>query len=111
MWISYLRLKNYIGVKNGLHKNEVEIKFNIPVEPRTLQKKFIRINGNPLPGAAVLSFNKAGNKIKILIPVSVVLGSEKDEPFYIDLPEAKSFNHIPLYSSHFDDIHCCSLRG
>ena len=29
MWISYLRLKNYIGVKNGLHKNEVEIKFNI----------------------------------------------------------------------------------
>ena len=85
---------------------EIEIKFNIPVEPRTLQKKFIRINGNPLLDAAVLSFNKAGNKIKILIPVSVVLGSEKDEPFYIDLPEAKSFNHIPLYSSHFDDIHC-----
>ena len=85
---------------------EIKIKFNIPADPRTLQRQLIHINGKPLPPDAVLSFNKAGNKIRILVPMSFIFGTPdgKNRQFYIDLPEAKSFNHIPLYSSHFSDM-------
>lgn len=88
---------------------EIEIKFNMPADPRTLQKKHISINGQFLPTDAVdalVAFNKAGDKMKLLIQDSFLSGG-KDMPnrsFYIDLPEAKSFNHVPLYLSHFDDI-------
>jgi len=85
---------------------EIEIKFNIPADPRTLQKTRISINGRFLPADALIAFNKAGDKMKIVIQSSF-LSDEKDTAnrlFHIDLPEAKSFNHIPLYHSHFDDI-------
>ena len=87
---------------------EIKIKFNIPADPRTLQKNLIRINGKLLPAASLLFFNKAGNKIRIMIPVSFIfeMPDGKKRPFHIDLTEARSFNHIPLYSSHFGDIRC-----
>ena len=87
---------------------EIKIKFNMPADPRTLQKKNISINGQFLPADALIAFNKAGDKIKILIRDSF-LSAGKDtpnRPFHLDLPEAKSFNHIPLYLSHFDDMEC-----
>lgn len=85
---------------------EIKIKFNIPADPRTLQKHSIHINGKPLPPDAFLSFNKAGNKIKILVAASFLFGAQaaKDGRFHIDLPEAKSFNRLPLYRSHFGDM-------
>ncbi len=85
---------------------EIEIKFNMPADPRTLQKNHIAINDRVLPADALVAFNKAGDKMKIVIQTSF-LSDGKDtahHPFHIDLPEAKSFNHIPLYRSHFDDI-------
>ena len=87
---------------------EIEIKFNMPADPRTLQKKNISINGQFLPADALIAFNKAGDKIKILIRDSFLSGGKNmaNRPFHIDLPEAKSFNHIPLYLSHFDDMEC-----
>lgn len=85
---------------------EIKIKFNIPADPRTLQKQSIRINGKPLPPDALLSFNKAGNKLKILVPASFIFETPdgKGEQFHIDLPEAKSFNQLPLYRSHLGDM-------
>ena len=85
---------------------EIKIKFNIPADPRTLQKQSIRINGKPLPSDAVLFFNKAGNKIKMLVSAVFIFGEhgKKDGAFYIDLPNAKSFHQISLYRSHFGDM-------
>ena len=85
---------------------EIKIKFNIPADPRTLQRQSIHINGKPLPPDAFISFNKAGNKVKILVPASFIFGmrNEKEGQFHIDLPEAKSFNRLPLYHSHFADM-------
>lgn len=85
---------------------EIEIKFNISADPRTLQKKHISLNGQFLPAEALVTFNKAGDKMKILIRDSFLFdGKDKqNHPFYIDLQQAKSFNNVPLYHSHFDDI-------
>lgn len=87
---------------------EIEIKFNMPADPRTLQKKNISINGQFLPADTLLAFNKAGDKMKLLIQTSFLSDRKNmaNRPFHIDLPEAKSFNHIPLYLSHFDDMEC-----
>lgn len=87
---------------------EIEIKFNMPADPRTLQKKNISINGQFLPADVLLAFNKAGDKMKLLIQTSFLSDGKNmaNRPFHIDLPEAKSFNHIPLYLSHFDDMEC-----
>ena len=85
---------------------EIEIKFNMPADPRTLKKKHIALNNHFLPADVLVAFNKAGDKMKILIQNSF-LSEETDvinQPFYLDLPEAKSFNHLPLYHSHFDDL-------
>ena len=80
----------------------IEIKFNIPADPRTLQKHSIFINEKPLMQDSRIVFNKAGNKIKIFIRV------DKDNkigmPLQIDLPDAKSFNNIPIYRSRFTDM-------
>ncbi|MGP1455294.1 MAG: sensor histidine kinase [Treponema sp.] len=87
---------------------EIKIKFNLPADPRTLQRSSIRINGKPLPPQAHLSFNKAGNKLKILLPASFIfdMQNEKKGLFHLDLPEAKSFNRLPLHHSHFGDMRC-----
>lgn len=85
---------------------EIEIKFNIPPDPRTLRNEFIRINGKPLPPDARIVFNKAGTKIKILLRRAFISDAHerRDRPFQIDLPEAKSFNAIPLYRTYFPDL-------
>ena len=85
---------------------EIEIKFNIPPDPRTLRNEFIRINGKPLPPGARIVFNKAGTKIKILLRRTFISDAHerRDRPFRIDLPEAKSFNAIPLYRTYFPDL-------
>lgn len=85
---------------------EIEIKFNIPADPRTLQRKHISLNGQFLPAEALVTFNKSGDKMKILVRDSFLFdGKDKqNHPFYIDLQQAKSFNNVPLYHSHFDDI-------
>ena len=83
---------------------ELEIKFNIPVDPRTVQKQHIRINGNPLPPEAIIAFNKAGTKIKILLPVEIIISRRGEQFFRIELPDAKSFNNMPLYQARFDDL-------
>lgn len=87
---------------------EIEIKFNMPADPRTLQKKHISINGRFLPAGALVAFNKAGDKMKIVIQSSLLSDENgmANRLFHIELPEAKSFNHISLYYSHFDDIEC-----
>ena len=81
---------------------EIEIKFNIPADPRTLQKHSIFINEKPLMQDCRIVFNKAGNKIKIFIR------ADKEKkigmPLQIDLPDAKSFNNIPIYRSRFTDM-------
>jgi len=85
---------------------EIEIKFNIPPDPRTLRNEFIRINGKPLPPDARIVFNKAGTKIKILLRKDFIFDAHerRDRPFRIDLPDAKSFNAIPLYRTDFPDL-------
>ena len=85
---------------------EIEIKFNIPPDPRTLRNEFIRINGKPLPPDARIVFNKAGTKIKILLRKVFISDAHerRDRSFRIDLPEAKSFNAIPLYRTYFPDL-------
>nr|WP_180485070.1 hypothetical protein [Treponema socranskii] len=85
---------------------EIEIKFNIPPDPRTLRNEFIRINGKPLPPDARIAFNKAGTKIKILLRKDFIFDAHerRDRPFRIDLPDAKSFNSIPLYRTDFPDL-------
>ena len=85
---------------------EIEIKFNIPPDPRTLRNEFIRMNGKPLPPDARIAFNKAGTKIKILLRKDFISDAHerRDRPFRIDLPDAKSFNSIPLYRTDFPDL-------
>lgn len=85
---------------------EIEIKFNMPLDPRTVQKQSIRINGTPLPPDTLIAFNKAGDKIKMLIRASLLFGEYEGTGhiFQIDLPEVQSFNHIPLYRSQFGDL-------
>ena len=85
---------------------EIEIKFNIPPDPRTLRNEFIRINGKPLPPDARIVFNKAGTKIKILLRKDFIFDAHarRDRSFQIDLPDAKSFNAIPLYRTDFPDL-------
>ena len=85
---------------------EIEIKFNIPADPRTLRNELIRIDGKPLPPDARIVFNKAGTKIKILLRRAFLFGAhaQSDRPFQIDLAEAKSFNAVPIYSSRFPDL-------
>ena len=85
---------------------EIEIKFNIPPDPRTLRNEFILINGKPLPPDARIVFNKAGTKIKILLRKVFISDAHerRDRPFRIDLPDAKSFNAIPLYRTDFPDL-------
>lgn len=88
--------------KNNLA--ELEIKFNIPVDPRTLQKRHIRINGSSLPSEAIVAFNKEGTKIKILLPIEIIVSRRSEPFFHIELPDAKSFNNMPLYQMRFDDL-------
>ena len=85
---------------------EIEIKFNIPPDPRTLRNERIFINGKPLPPDVRVIFNKAGTKIKILLRRDFIFDAyaRHDRPFHIDLPDAKSFNGIPLYRTHFPDL-------
>ena len=86
---------------------EIKIKFNIPADPRTLQNKSVRINGKPLPPDARILFNKAGNKIKILVRASFIFDKNEKhaQPFQIDIPEAKGFNALPVYCAQFDGIY------
>ena len=85
---------------------EIGIKFNIPPDPRTLRNEFIRINGKPLPPDARIVFNKAGTKIKILLRKDFIFDAHarRDRSFQIDLPDAKSFNAIPLYRTDFPGL-------
>ena len=87
---------------------EIEMKFNMPVDPRTLQRHHILINDKPLPADALLYFNKTGDKIKILIKTTVIFAADREQnrPFQILLQEARSFNNMPLYHSRFDDLYC-----
>lgn len=87
---------------------EIEMKFNMPVDPRTLQRHHILINDKPLPSDVRLHFNKAGDKIKILMQAAALFTAEQEQnqPFHIELPEARSFNNMPLYHSRFDDLYC-----
>lgn len=87
---------------------EIALKFNMPVDPRTLQRNLIYINEKPLPADAQLSFNKAGDKIKILMQAAALFAANQNQPqpLHIMLPEARSFNALPLYHNRFDDLYC-----
>ena len=85
---------------------DIEIKFNMPPDPRTLRNESVLINGKPLPSDVRIAFNKAGTKIKILLRRHFIFdtNARRDRMLQIDLPDAKSFNAIPLYRTYFPDL-------
>ena len=85
---------------------EIEFNFYIHAVTRTLRIEFMRIYGKPLPPYSRFFFNIAGTNIKILLRKDFIFDAHerRDRPFQIDLPEAKSFNAIPLYRTYFPDL-------
>jgi len=82
----------------------VDIRFNVPIDPRTVLPEFIQINGMQLSSDTHVAFNKAGSVLRFRLAPSVCTGLIKDgiRAFSLDLTEAASFNGTELAGKHFE---------
>jgi len=72
--------------------------FNVPIDPRTVQNKFIKINGKPLSEKTKIIYNKEGTALRLMFP-------KLNTDFYsIDIGNILSFNGAMLKTQHFENI-------
>ncbi len=88
--------------ENG--KQRIDIRFNVPIDPRTVKKQQILIDGFSLPDETLIVFNKAGTILRIELPVP------SKKTFCLELKNAESFNGTLLAQKQFDAL-CSNYEG
>lgn len=88
--------------ENG--KQRIDIRFNVPIDPRTVKKQQILIDGFSLPDETLIVFNKAGTILRIELPVP------SKKTFCLELKSAESFNGTLLAQKQFDAL-CSDYEG
>ena len=100
----YVREIETDQAKNGTLR--IDIRFNVPIDPRTVTLPYIQINESPLPQEVRVVFNKAGTVMRLKIPAAyyAVIKQHSPTSFRLDLLQAASFNGIPLSKKTFDPV-------
>ena len=74
------------------------IHFSAPVDPRSLDKKSVYLNGKPAGRGTRFEYNKTGTAIRVSIE------NPEDETFSLEFFGLEAFNGEPLVESFFDGI-------
>lgn len=87
-------------------KIKLEVKFNMQIDPRTVNVANILLNGTPIPQSSRLSFSKRGDKFEIEFPLALLSNYyASGGAFTLTLGDIKSFNNVALQESVFDDLY------
>ena len=95
-------------VLSGNNQIFIDIHFNTAVDPRTVTIKSILLNNEPLPADTGRMFNKAGNVLRLSLPLTY--SSELMKSGYTQLQltlcSAESFNGTKLSQNQFGGLSC-----
>jgi hypothetical protein len=81
-----------------MHGRVLMVRFNMPVDPRTVSMQSILINGMPLPAETVVRFNKTGALVEIRFI------KQFSSPFTLDVSKVTAFDGSALTLSSFTGI-------
>jgi len=86
----------------------IDIHFNTAVDPRTVTISSILINNEPLPSDTGRMFNKAGNVLRLSLPLtySSALIKSGYTQMQLTLCSAESFNGTQLSRNQFSELSC-----
>jgi len=95
--------------QKGNERFRIDIHFNVPIDPRTVQPDRILLNGTSLPSGTDTIFNKAGTVLRLQFPEEydgTAFLKSTGQSFSVSLPDAKSFNGTPLTVKQFGGMYC-----
>lgn len=82
----------------AMHTRVLTVRFNMPVDPRTVNGKTILINGKKLPQGTFMRFSKTGVLVEIKFPEPM------NEPFALDVSQVTAFDGSQLSLGTFTGI-------
>src|SRR5574344_1263406 len=82
----------------AMHTRVLTVRFNMPVDPRTVNGKTSLINGKKLPQGTFMRFSKTGGLVEIKFPEPM------NEPFALDVSQVTAFDGSQLSLGTFTGI-------
>ncbi len=82
----------------AMHMRVLTVRFNMPVDPRTVNGQTILINGKKLPQGTFMRFSKTGVLVEIKFPEPI------NEPFALDVSQVTAFDGSQLSLGTFTGI-------
>lgn len=91
----------FMVMKVCMHEDVITVRFNMPVDPRTVNPHAVHLDGRPLPPGSLFRFNKEGMLVEMKLPPHAELSG------MLDISGIRAFDGSGLRDFLFD----CSDDG